>query len=431
VIGDFLPPAELYAPTFRVLQSGGKMKLAKILVERGFLQPALLQSMSGYQNMEDEQLGACLVEDGLLSTDQLAQALSVIAGVPPALDADFERADPALRKKLRSHQAANFKSIPLYSTPSRRIAVAMVNPAHPKIIDELSFVLGATVEPMVTSEVALAHHLEVLYAMPKRRTTGFHPVAGVMRESANSTPPPALTTSQHRLELVPLAVDDEEQFESQPTPARGHVKLPSKSRRPTQSYLAAVDELPQFVPSEPDAPKSPAGEAISQTPIPPMVAVTGADSAVEQILASPDRQAAADNLFEFMRSCFGAGAMFIVGQVFAEGRFGYNEGVPRPAVDALVFSLSLPSCFHEAHGRAKIFHGAPSPSGDPVHRPLWEALGCQRPPEVLVAPVVTAGQVPILLYAQGHNNGRIDRFAVRRMEHVCSALANTLLRLAS
>jgi hypothetical protein len=49
---------------------------------------------------------------------------------------------------------------------------------------------------------------------------------------------------------------------------------------------------------------------------------------------------------------------------------------------------------------------------------------------VLVAPVVASGQVSLMLYAHGRKHGRIERAAVTRMERVCSALADTLVRLA-
>jgi hypothetical protein len=122
--------------------------------------------------------------------------------------------------------------------------------------------------------------------------------------------------------------------------------------------------------------------------------------------------------------------MFAINGVFASGRFGYNEGTECPAVESLLFSLSLPSCFRLAHTRGSIFHGVPQPDGEAIHGPLWTALRCPPPREVLVAPVVAGGQASLLLYAHGRNHGRMEKFAVNRMEHVCAALANTLVRLA-
>jgi hypothetical protein len=407
------------------------MRLAEVLVQRGLASREQMRSIPGVETMEDAELGTALVEGGVLTCDQLALGLSALFGVPPALDGDFLRADPSLRKRLRAHQASSFKCIPLYATQSRRVAVAMVDPGNPKIVDELAFVLGAAIEPMVTSETVLGRQLELLYAMHRRRTTGFHPVAAMARgESgamlANHIP----REESRRLQVVTLAMDPAAGLAGDPAPVVQAPMPPAraKGKKATQSYLSAVDDMPRFVPADPNAPNQAALEP--QTPVPPMVSVTGPDRAVEMILSSPDRQAAADNLFAFMRSCFGAGAMFAISGVFASGRFGYNDGVECPAVESLLFSLSLPSCFRTAHTCGSIFHGAPQTDGEAIHGLLWTALRCPPPREVLVAPVVASGQVSLLLYAHGRNHGRMEKSAVSRMEHVCAALANTLVRLA-
>ncbi len=269
--------------------------------------------------------------------------------------------------------------------------------------------------------------------MPRRWTTGYHPVAQpAIVDGPVMAPVMAPMSVEDSRPLMPLAVNAGSQFEAPTPPPRstGRPTLPRRPRAPTQSYLAAVSDVPLFVPADPRAPVEATGEMVSQTPIPPMVSRTGPDAAVEKIASAGDRQAAADHLFAFMRSCFGAGAMFAMAGVLAEGRFGYNQGEPRPAVESLVFSLSLPSCFHEAYRQGTMFHGTPMPEGDAIHRSLWAALGCQPPREVVVAPVIVAGQTAILLYGQGRNGARIESFAVTRLGYVCAALAQTLLRLA-
>jgi hypothetical protein len=65
-----------------------------------------------------------------------------------------------------------------------------------------------------------------------------------------------------------------------------------------------------------------------------------------------------------------------------------------------------------------------------VQGPLWAALHCQPPTEVLVSPVIVDSHVTLLLYAQGEVGGRINAAAASRMEQVCEALSSSLLRLA-
>jgi hypothetical protein len=414
------------------------MRLAEILLERGWISPLRLRSLIGYQNLQDEQLATGLLEEGLITADQIAAALGELYGVPPALDRDFARVDPGMLKRLKARQAETLKSIPLYITPTRRAAVAMVHPTDPKCIDDLGFALGAAIEPMATSEPVLARQLELLYSMPRRWSTGYQ---AVYRHTVGDVGGPAMSPVQampampadesRPISLAPLAANAGSQFAPGTPLPRSAARRPAlPHRKETHAYLAAVSDVPLFVPADPRAPVQTMGEAVAQTPLPPMVSTTGPDAAVERICAATDRQAAADQLFAFMRSCFGAGAMFVVAGVFAEGRFGYNQGEPRPGIESLVFSLSLPSCFQAAYREGALFHGSPTSEGETVHRPLWAALGSQPPREVVVAPVVVSGQTALLLYAQGRNGARMESFAVSRLGHVSVALAQTLVRLA-
>ena len=172
---------------------------------------------------------------------------------------------------------------------------------------------------------------------------------------------------------------------------------------------------------------------VSRHPLTPVVVPitrAGAQLAVEQIRLATDQQELSDNLFTFMRTCFGVGAMFAVGGAMAQGLFGFSDGRVRPEVEELRFSLSLPSCFRIARSRRAAFRGSPPPDGGAVQRPLWLALGSPPPVDVLVAPVIVDGLVTLLLYAQGEAGGRINDLAASNIKQVCAALSSSLLRLA-
>jgi hypothetical protein len=171
----------------------------------------------------------------------------------------------------------------------------------------------------------------------------------------------------------------------------------------------------------------------SRHPLTPLVipiTSAGAQLAVEHIRFAADQQDLSDNIFTFMRACFGAGAMFAVTGATAEGLFGFSDGHVCPEVEGLEFPLSLPSCLRIARSRRATFRGRPPPDGGAVHGPLWAALGCWPPTDVLVSPVITEGQVTLLLYAQDDGSGRIHELAADRVEQVCDALGSSLLRLA-
>ncbi|MGD0835296.1 MAG: hypothetical protein ABSB49_01470 [Polyangia bacterium] len=186
-----------------------------------------------------------------------------------------------------------------------------------------------------------------------------------------------------------------------------------------------------FIPPRLCQPPQPSRVLARQSLTPVVVPITraGARLAVEQIRGARDRQDLSDNVFSFMRSCFDAGAAFVVGGAWLAGHFGFADGEIRPAVENLRLSLSLPSCFRIARSRRALFQGMPPPDGGAVHGPLWSALATQPPRDVLVAPVIVERQVTLLLYAHGGGGGRLGQLA-DSLEQVCAALGSSLLRLA-
>jgi hypothetical protein len=411
------------------------MRLGEILIKRGLVTEAELQSALVQQHARGVRLGTWFVESSRLTNDQVALALAEQFGVPPALEADFARAELALRRRLVVHQAVELQAIPLFLTNRRRVAVAMANPANPRALDRLAFILGATVDPMVATELAIAHHLELLYGVRRKGKPGAaHPAVVVL-------PAPHQTTSKKS----PPEVDDirpalRSHRKAAPQGIRLAPLTPGTTTHEPGAPVEVMEDALCFTPTpltyipplDDRTPPRPSRVA-SRHPLTPLVVpITGAGAqlAVDQIRFASDQQDLSDSLFTFMRACFGVGAMFSVAGAVARGRFGFSDGLVRPAVESMTFSLSLPSCFRIARSRRATFRGLPPPDGMAVQGPLWAALHCQPPTEVLVSPVIVDSHVTLLLYAQGEVGGRINAAAASRMEQVCEALSSSLLRLA-
>ena len=430
------------------------MKLGEILVKHGMITPEILASALSAQQAHGERLGTHLVENGVLTSDQVTLALAKQLNVPPALDADFARSEINLRRRLGAHQATKLQAIPLWVTGSRRVAVAMVNPTDPSVLEELSFILGAAVEPMVAAEHVIAYQLEQFYSMPRRRrTTGFNLPATFANHDYNRTSRAPSPAPSSRMDIVSLATDMEswskefsrpvdleidQQTYEQACKGPPPIRLAPLQFGPPQpgAPVAFLDDSACFTPS-PVKTSPPTRTPVPPTQVPPRrntlavpVSAPGRDLAVEMILQSPDRQAASDNLFAFLRANFEVGAMFAASGHFAEGRFGYYRDAMCKGVEGVVFSLSLPSCFRIARSRHAAWKGVPPPDGLVVHRLVWNALGVAPPKEVMVCPVIVDRQISVLLYVQGKNGGMIEKVAADRLERVCEALGDSLLRLA-
>ena len=410
------------------------MRLGEILVKRGLITEAQLETALAQHHAQGVRLGTWFVESSVLTTDQVALALAEQFDVPPALDADFVRADSALRRRLLAHQAVELQAIPLFFTNPRRVAVAMTNPANPQALERLAFILGATVDPMVATDLAITRQLEVLYRVRWKGKTGIarpctmdlptpHQAMPKKSSSEDSDIRPALRT--HRMQPRGIRLEP--------------LKPGTASREPAAPVEVMEDALcftptplTYIPPTDTLAPPKPSRVASRHPLTPIVIPITGAGAqlAVDQIRFATDQQDLSDSLFTFMRACFGVGAMFAVSGATARGRFGFSDGLVRPHVENITFSLSLPSCFRIARSRRSTYRGLPPPDGMAVHGPLWAALHCQFPTEVLVSPVIVDGHVTLLLYAQGAAGGRVNDHAASRMEQVCEALSSSLLRLA-
>jgi hypothetical protein len=419
------------------------MKLGEILVKHGLLSHAQLVSALTHQQAQGSRLGTFLVEKSILTSDQVALALSEQFGVPPALETDFLRADATLRKRMVVHQAIELQAIPLYFLNPRRVAVAMANPTNARAIDRLAFILGATVAPMVTPEVALRRQFEILYKLKRRNKT---PVLALGQKVAQKpVPKPAPKTlvrpgprrpDPEASEIRP-ALRSYRQRPATPklAPLKPGIRVPEPAAPITMMEDALcftptpLSALPRTRVPTPPTPT----RVLSRHPLTPVVVpITSASAhlAVEQIRLATDQQDLSDNLFTFMRTCFGIGAMFVVAGAMAQGLFGFSDGRVCAGIEKLRFSLSLPSCFRIARSRRATFRGSPPPDGGAVHRPLWAALHCPPPADVLVSPVIVDGLVTLLLYAQGEGGSRLNDVAAANVEHVCEALSSSLLRLA-
>jgi hypothetical protein len=407
------------------------MKLGEILVKQGLVNEAQL-ALALAQKQAQGRLGSYLVEQGVVTTDQVALALAAQYGVAPALEADFLRADAALRKRLVVHQAVELQAIPLFFINARRVAIAMANPTHARALDRLAFIFGATVEPLAASDAAITQQLELLYRVGGRSASrAARKLLDQEREKrARDRAPaeepeirPALRTHRQRLRAPRLAPLEPGTHSPEPC---APVTMLEEAVCFTPTPLSALPQLTLRTPPTPT-------RVTSRNPLTPIVVPitsAGVQLAVEQIRYASDEQDLADNLFTFMRTGFGAGAMFDVAGTLAQGRFGFCDGRVCPEVENLRCTLSLPSCLRIARSRRRTFRGPPPPDGRAIHLPLWAALQTPPPVEVLVAPVVVDGQITLLLYAQGEPGSRINDLTALHMEQVCEALGSSLLRLA-
>jgi type IV pilus assembly protein PilB len=120
------------------------------------LQKAQLQVKTGGGN-----LTGALLKIGAITEEDLAKFLAELYGVPAADLTNFIP-DPSIVKLLPGDVASKFQAIPIART-GRRLTVAMSNPSNIFAIDDIKFITGHEVQPVVAPESAIKKAIDKAY----------------------------------------------------------------------------------------------------------------------------------------------------------------------------------------------------------------------------------------------------------------------------
>src|SRR5437868_14530965 len=107
-------------------------------------------------------LGSVLVKLGLLSDEDVTNFLSRQYGVP-AINLSFFEIDPSVVKLIPHETAKRYQILPL-SRVGASLTIAMVDPTNVFAMDDIKFMTGFNIEPVVASEAAIMEGIEKAYA---------------------------------------------------------------------------------------------------------------------------------------------------------------------------------------------------------------------------------------------------------------------------
>ena len=131
------------------------------LLEARLISPESLQKAQQQVKTGGGNLTAALVKLGAISEDDLTKFLGDLYGVPAADLSNFQP-DPSVVKLIPSDVASKFQVVPI-SRSGRRLTVAMSNPANIFAIDDIKFITGCEVQPVVAPEAAIKKAIDKAY----------------------------------------------------------------------------------------------------------------------------------------------------------------------------------------------------------------------------------------------------------------------------
>ncbi len=129
------------------------IKLGELLLKANMISPQQLQDTLNHQKASGGKLSKVLVSLGFVTDEEITSLLSRQYGVP-SIDLDHFEVDPAIIKIIPAETARKYQVLPL-SRSGATLTIAMADPTNVFAIDDIKFMTGYNVEPVVASERAL------------------------------------------------------------------------------------------------------------------------------------------------------------------------------------------------------------------------------------------------------------------------------------
>jgi type IV pilus assembly protein PilB len=141
------------------------VRIGELLLKEKRITPEQLQEALNYQKANGGKVGFNLVKLGFVKDEELTALLSKQYGVPSINLAQFE-IDPAVIKLIPAETAQKYQIIPL-SRSGATLTIAMTDPTNVFAMDDIKFMTGYNVEPVVASETAVGDAIIRYYALGK------------------------------------------------------------------------------------------------------------------------------------------------------------------------------------------------------------------------------------------------------------------------
>lgn len=176
-------------------------RIGELLLKERRITNDQLQAALEHQRQNGGKLGFNLVKLGFVKDDEITALLSKQYGVPSIALGAFE-IDPAIVKLLPGETAQKYQVIPL-SRAGATLTIAMTDPTNVFAMDDIRFMTGYNVEPVVASEIAVTDAIQKYYGKA---------VAAMAAAAARNAPMPsvsALEVASQALENLPTISDED------------------------------------------------------------------------------------------------------------------------------------------------------------------------------------------------------------------------------
>ncbi len=179
-------------------------RLGEILVRDSLISQDQLKQALEYQKREGGRLGTCLVKLGIVSDEDITAVLSRQYGVP-SINLKFYEVDPSVIKLIPQETAVRYQIVPL-SRVGSTLTIAMTDPTNVFAMDDIKFMTGFNVEPVVASETAIVEAIGKFYGAVE----SVEELDKVMKDLAGDDAALELTQEEADMDLASLEKAAEE-----------------------------------------------------------------------------------------------------------------------------------------------------------------------------------------------------------------------------
>src|SRR2546422_3830891 len=138
------------------------VRIGELLLKEKRITPEQLQEALNYQRQNGGKLGYNLIKLGYVKDEEITAPLSKKCGFPSTALPQFE-IDPAVVKLVPAETALKYQIVPL-SRSGATLTIAMTDPTNVFAMDDIKFMTGYNVEPVVASETAVIEAITKYYA---------------------------------------------------------------------------------------------------------------------------------------------------------------------------------------------------------------------------------------------------------------------------
>jgi hypothetical protein len=415
------------------------IKMGEMLVEAGLLTSAQLKDALRNQVNFGGSLGTNLVDMGYLEDEDLAQFSSRQLGLPCATTEELMSVPLEVIRLVPKELAEKYMIIPL-SREKKKLTLAMLDPSDLSVIDEISFVTGYFIIPVIAPELRLLQALERHYYI--KRNPRFIQIADRSRERQRLRKQDEETLIE--AELIDLSPHQEmEEFievmeEAGPSAEPERIEPPISEPVAVEPEIAAtaeaepVIEEPAWVeppiaePVEVEPEIAAAFEAETVTAEPPFAESVWVEPAgVEPVWAehawltieylsealaeSKDREKIADMLVAYLGQEFNRVVLFMVKGTVICGWRALRGNKEIPGIENLQISLDGPSVLKVVADGKSFYLGAIPDTPD--NDGLLAGIGGDAPDSVLLIPMMLMGRVIAIVYLDGGKEPVANRLA--------------------